>query len=70
MVVASERMEVIKTQTSELVNVIEPKIFGVKICQEGDGGYSFSVKHSGDFRLQDYDELELEVKSARLVKRK
>ena len=62
--------EVIKTQTSELEHVHEPRIYKVKICQEGNGGYSFSVKHSGDFRLQDYEELDLEVTSARLVRRK
>jgi len=47
----------------------EPRIFGVKIYQEENGAYSFTVRHSGLFRLGDYEELELEVKSARLVKR-
>ena len=57
-------------QGDKVASRTDPTIYGVTIIQEGNGGYSFSVKHSGDFKLQDYDELELEVKSARLVKRK
>jgi len=57
-------------QTTKLDHLGPGKIFGVRIYQEGNGCYSFSVKHSGPFRLQDYEELELEVKSARLVRKR
>jgi hypothetical protein len=56
-------------QSVEVDQLGEPKIYGVKIYQEGNGCYSFSVRHSGPFRLEDYDELEVEVKSARLVRK-
>ena len=48
----------------------ETRIYGVKIYQEERGVYSFSVRHSGPFRLDDYKEIELEVTSAKLVRRK
>ena len=44
-------------------------IHGVNITQHAPGCYSISVRHSGPFRLDDYETLDLEVKSARLVKR-
>ena len=47
----------------------KPEIHGVKIYHYGDGCYGFSVRHTGTFRLRDYEELDLEVKSARLVRR-
>ena len=47
----------------------EPKIFGVKLHLD-NGCYRFSFRHTGDFRLNDYEELDLEVMSAKLVKRK
>lgn len=56
-------------QTSELESVSEPKIYSVKICQDGCKHYAISVKHTGEFRLSDYDELEFKVKSAKLVRR-
>ena len=62
-------MEVIKTQKTELERLPEPKVYGVKITQDGDKCYCISVKHTGEFRLSDYEELEFEVKSARLVRR-
>jgi len=48
----------------------EPTIHGVTIVQEGNGGYSFRVQHSGEFRLQDYEVLEFQVRSARLVRQR
>lgn len=48
----------------------ETRIHGLKICQEGSGSFSICVRHSGAFELIDYDEIEVEVKSARLVRRR
>jgi hypothetical protein len=45
------------------------KIYGVKITQDDSECYTFSVRHTGQFNLRDYEKLELEVKSARLVRR-
>jgi len=46
-------------------------IYGVRISVYDRGGsYGLCFRHTGDFRLNDYEELDLEVKSARLVKRK
>jgi len=45
------------------------KIYQVKICQDTNGCYSFSVRHTGHFKLCDYEEIELEVRSAKLVER-
>ena len=59
----------IKTQNAELELLAEPRIYGVKISLDGDKSYCISVKHTGHFNLRDYEELELEVKSARLVRR-
>jgi hypothetical protein len=54
---------------SEESNHLEKtKIYGVKICREGAGNYSISVRHTGPFCLADYKELDLEIKSAKLVK--
>jgi hypothetical protein len=57
--------EVIKTKSTQL----KPRIYGVTIHQEGNGAYAISVRHAGPFRLKDYDVLEFEVSSARLVRR-
>jgi hypothetical protein len=46
------------------------KIYRVKIYQNTNGCYSFSVRHAGHFKLCDYEEIVLKVQSARLVKRK
>jgi len=56
---------VIKTKSIEN----EPRIYGVKIYHDGDGCYGFIWKHTGQFTLKDYQELELEVKSVKLVRR-
>ena len=45
------------------------KIVGVKIYYDGSGCYTFSIQHTGVFNLRNYERLELEVKSAKLVKR-
>lgn len=47
----------------------EPRIFGLKIVQPVRGCYKLKFEHVGDFTLGDYEELELEVISSRLVKR-
>ena len=47
-----------------------PKIYRVKIFHHGKGCYSFSFRHTGDFRLNDYEELDFAVIDARLVRRK
>ena len=57
-------------KTSEINGLSAVKIYGVRIYQEGNGCYSFSVRHSGEFKLNDYEELELEVTSARLVRKR
>ena len=44
-------------------------IYGLKIHQPEPGCYSLSFRHAGDFRLADYEELDFEVVSARLVRR-
>lgn len=55
-------------QATEIENLEEPKIYGVRIYQENDA-YCIAVRHTGEFRLKDYDELDVEVKSARLTRR-
>jgi hypothetical protein len=60
---------VIKIEETRFRHSSEPRIYGVRIYQEEKGAYTFCVRHSGQFRLGDYEELELEVKSARLVRR-
>jgi hypothetical protein len=65
----SDFMEVTKMQNSKPECMSEPKIYGVKISQDGDTGYCISVRHTGHFRLSDYEELDIEVKSVKLVKR-
>jgi hypothetical protein len=47
----------------------EPKIYGLKI-HVNNGCYSMSFRHIGEFVLNDYEELDLKVMSAKLVKRK
>jgi hypothetical protein len=59
---------VIKTQSKEFDHLEKTKIYRVKICREGTGNYSISVRHTGPFCLADYKELDLEIKSAKLVK--
>ena len=56
-------------QSDEFDNLEKTIIYGVKICQEGTGSYSISVRHTGPFCLADYKELDLEIKSAKFVKR-
>ena len=53
----------------ELEQVSKPRIYGVKILVN-DGCYRFAFRHKGNFNLSDYDELDLEILSAKLVKRK
>ena len=50
--------------------VDEVKIYGMKIYQDEHECYTFSIQHTGQFNLRDYEKLEFEVKSARLVRRK
>ena len=62
-------LEVIKIHFKMLDPLAKVKIYGVKISQDDNGCYTFSVKHTGQFNLRDYEKLELEVKSAKLVRR-
>jgi len=62
-------MEVIKAQSAKLEHQSEPRIYRVKIIQDAGGGFCISVTHTGRFRLKDYEVLEFEVESARLVKK-
>ena len=45
------------------------KIYGVKISQDDSGCFTFSVQHTGQFNLSDYETLDFEVNSTRLVRR-
>ena len=47
----------------------EPKLYRLRICQEGRGSYTMSFTHTGQFRLIDYEEVELEIANAKLVRR-
>jgi len=44
------------------------KIYGIKIYRNPGGCYQFSVVHSGPFRLQDYDALELKTNTVKMVR--
>ena len=59
----------IKTQSVKLEHPSEPRIYRLKIIQDAGGGFCISVTHTGRFRLKDYEVLELEVESAKLVKK-
>jgi len=61
--------EVIEMQTCTTQDVSEPKLYRLRICQDGRGSYAMSFTHTGQFRLIDYDEVELEIAAVRLVKR-
>ena len=63
-------LEVIKIRCTKRDSLDKVKIYGVKISQDVSGCYTFSVKHTGQFNLGDYEKLEFEVKSARLVRKK
>ena len=62
-------LEVIKIHGDRIDSVDKAKIFGVKISQDGNDCYTFSVQHTGPFNLRDYEKLELEIKSAKLVRK-
>ena len=47
----------------------EPKILGLKINQDEPGCYRYSFKHSGDFKLSDYEEIEFVVLTAKMVRK-
>jgi hypothetical protein len=64
-----DHFEVVKMHCEENDPLAKVKIYGVKISQDDNGCYAFSFKHTGHFNLRDYEKLELEVKSARLVRR-
>ena len=61
--------EVIKTQSAKLKHLHEPRIHGVRILQDPGGCFHISIRHSGAFSLKDYEQLDLEVKSAKLVRK-
>jgi len=62
--------EVIEMQTLISQDTSEPKLYRLRICQDGKGSYAMSFTHTGQFRLIDYEEVELEIAGARLVKRR
>ena len=62
-------MEVVKTQQTELQQNDKVKIYGVKIRRDAAGCFEFSVVHSGPFKFQDYDELELKANAVKMVRR-
>ena len=61
--------EVIEMQTLTSQDTSEPKLYRLRICQDGKGSYAMSFTHTGQFRLIDYEEVELEIANARLVRR-
>ena len=63
------KKRVVKTEFETYDRSEKTRIHRVNITQHTPGCYSISVRHSGPFRLDDYETLEIEVKSARLVKR-
>ena len=56
-------------QSEKPCQLSDVKIHRVKIYQETNGCYSFSVRHTGRFKMSDYEEIVLQVRSARLVRR-
>lgn len=63
-------MEVINMQVNEYEESLGPKIYGLRICRNTDGCYCLSFRHTGNFSLNDYEELDLKVMSATLVRLK
>ena len=61
--------EVIKTQTLIAQDRSEPRLYRLRICQDGQGSYDMSFTHTGQCQLIDYEEVELEISGARLVRR-
>jgi hypothetical protein len=59
-------MELIDMQTHA---AHAPQIRRLRICHDGRGSYSMLFTHTGQFSLQDYAEVELEIMSARLTKK-
>ena len=57
-------------QSEKSCQLSDVKIYRIKICQDSNGCYSFSVRHAGRFELRDYEEIVLQVHSAKLVRRK
>jgi len=56
-------------QTCTSLDISEPKLYRLRICQDGQGSYAMSFTHAGQFQFIDYDEVELEITAWRLVKR-
>jgi hypothetical protein len=61
--------EVMEMQTLTSQDTSEPKLYRLRICQDGRGSYAMSFTHSGQFRLIDYEEIELEIAGAKLIRR-
>jgi len=57
-------------QSEKPCQLSDVKIYRVKICQDTNGCYSFSVRHTGHFELRNYEEIVLQVHSAKLIRRK
>ena len=45
------------------------KIYGIKLNRDAAGCFSFSVVHSGKFRLQDYQAIVVEANAVKLIPR-
>ena len=56
-------------QQKEFQKSEKVKIYGIKIYRDGAGCFEFSVVHSGPFKFQDYDELELKANAVKMVRR-
>ena len=63
-------MEVMRIESELSIEPEEVRIYGLTITvDEETGAYRLSFKHTGDFRLRDYKEVDLEVDWAYLTKR-
>jgi len=63
------KQQVVKTESEKNDTSDDVRIYGVSITQHMPGCYAISVRHSGPFRLDECERLEIEAKSARIVKR-
>ena len=55
-------------QINEYEESLRPKIYGLRIYRNTDGCYCLSFRHTGNFSLNDFEELDLKIISATLVR--
>ncbi|MBP1738685.1 MAG: hypothetical protein H6Q48_978 [Deltaproteobacteria bacterium] len=48
-------------QACTSLDASEPKLYMLRICQDGQGSYAMAFTHAGQFRLMDYEEIEMEI---------